>query len=229
MKKIILGAVCLGLLRGVSGEELRIQPVANKSVIEQTVVELHITQLAFDATAEKRHRKKIQEMEGHSVCSGVFIDSMGDILTAGHCAQGAANIEVETYNRQTYQAVIVATSSVHDLALLHVDKLNTPFIRPASSVIRGEQIFILGSPLAITDTLSTGIVAKLVGDVVLVDCSVLPGNSGSPVFNANGELIGIATAGFIVGLGVTHLNIVQSLDAVWFFVTQAFQRRTHGN
>lgn len=225
VKKVILSIVCLGLFRGLFAEEVKMQPVPDKPAVEQSVVELHITQLAFDTTAEKRRRKKIQEMAGHSVCSGVFLDNMGDILTAGHCAQGVSAIEVETYNRQVYQAVIVATSSIHDLALLHIDKLNTPFMHLASSVTRGEPIFILGSPLAINDTLSTGIVAKLIGDVVLVDCSVLPGNSGSPVFNTNRELVGIATAGFIVGLGVTHLNIIQSLDAVWFFVTETLQRR----
>jgi S1-C subfamily serine protease len=44
--------------------------------------------------------------------------------------------------------------------------------------------------------------------------AVLPGNSGGPVLNEEGQLLGIATAGFIVFYGTTHLNVMQSLDAI---------------
>lgn len=191
--------------------------------IEQAVVELRITRPEFHASADakyKKHRK--EDMMGQGVCSGSFIDDQGDIITAGHCAADATSIDVITYDQRRYAAIVVATSSIHDLALLHIDRLNTTALRPAAQVTRGEQIFILGSPLAITDTLSTGIVAKIAGDTILVDCSALPGNSGSPVFNSRNELVGVLTAGYIVGLGTTHLNIIQSIDAVWYFVSRAF-------
>ena len=88
---------------------------------------------------------------------------------------------------------------------------------------QGETIFILGSPLAFTGTLSTGIIAKVDGDVLLLDCGVLPGNSGSAVYNTRGEMVGVATAGYIVGMGTTHLNVAQSLDAVIYFVIRALR------
>ncbi len=187
---------------------------------EQAVVELRITRRELVVTADTHYRTRTQDL-GQGVCSGSFIDNNGDILTAGHCARNAIEIDVITYDQQHYEAVIVATSSLHDLALLHIDRRNTAHFDPAPSVTRGEQIFILGSPLAITNTLTTGIIAKIDGDVTYVDCGALPGNSGSAVYNTKGEMVGVLTAGFIVGMGTTHLNVIQSIDAAWFFVTRA--------
>lgn len=186
--------------------------------VEQKVVELHITERVVSADEKSRRKTNVVNLSGRATCSGAFIDGVGDILTAGHCARNVESIEVVTYDNQTYDAVVVATSSVHDLALIHIDRLHTDYFSPATSITRGEKIFVLGSPLAITNTLSTGIIAKLGGDITLIDCSALPGNSGSPVFDENNKLVGILTAGYIVGLGTTHLNLAQSLDSVMFFL-----------
>lgn len=197
--------------------------------VENRIVELHIFHKEKEPepiTNSKRIRSSgVINLPKGSVCSGSFIDSMGDIITAGHCAQNVDTIEVITFDKQEYEATIVAVSATHDLALLHIDKLNTPHFSPAQVIERGERIFILGSPLAITDTLSTGIIAKLAGDTTLVDCGALPGNSGSAVFDNNGDLVGVLTAGHVVMFGVTHLNIIQSLDAVYFFVQEALKGR----
>ncbi len=217
MKSLIVGLLMVGGVQVVQAEDT-VSPS-----IEQAVVELRITKHEYAHVADSKYKKKREDLMGQGVCSGSFISDHGDIITAGHCAQNAESIEVITYDNKHYAAVILATSSTHDLALLHIDRRNTVHFAPAAVVSRGEPIFILGSPLAITDTLSTGIVAKLGGDETLVDCSVLPGNSGSAVYNAKGEMIGVATAGFVVGMGMTHLNIIQSIDAVWYFVLRAFQ------
>lgn len=187
--------------------------------IGQAVVELHITRKTTGELTESRFRQKIEKF-GKAVCSGAFIDSAGDIITAGHCAADAAEIEVVTYDQQHYSATIVATSSIHDLALLHIDRQNTDHFKPATTIERGEKVSILGSPLGIPNTLSTGIIAKLDGDVTLLDCGALPGNSGSAVWDANGDLVGVLTAGYVVGMGTTHLNVMQSADAVWFFLAR---------
>lgn len=219
MNKLIMLAFVISGLQIAKAEE-NTSP-AGSLVVEQAVVELHITKKPLRAT-EERYKKKIEDFDGKAVCSGSFITNNGDILTAGHCANNAASIEVVTYDNKTYEAVIVATSTNHDLALLHIDRRNSAYFRLAQNVERGEKIFILGSPLAISNSLSTGIIAKLDGDVNLVDCSALPGNSGSAVYNENKELVGVLTAGYIVGMGTTHLNVIQSLDTVWFFLVRAF-------
>ncbi len=185
----------------ISGLQIANAEAPAPSPIEQRVVELRITRYPIGAESDTKYKKKTQDM-GTGVCSGSFIDDHGDIITAGHCAQNAESIEVLTYDGRRYNAIIVATTAVHDLALLHIDRLNTAHFNPASTVVRGEKVYILGSPLAITGTLSTGVVAKLAGDWTLLDCSVLPGNSGSAVYDENGDMVGVATAGFVVGMGV---------------------------
>ncbi len=198
---------------------LQIARAAEPTPIEQRVVELRITRQEFEPTNTRL--KKSKRDFGQGVCSGSFIDSSGDILTAGHCAAGASSIDVITYDGQRYAAVIVATSSTHDLALLHIDRVGTAAFAPAKQIVRGEKIFILGSPLAMSNTLSTGVIAKLNGDHTLLDCGALPGNSGSAVYDENGDMVGVLTAGYIVGMGTTHLNEAQSLTAVEFFLARA--------
>jgi S1-C subfamily serine protease len=216
MKKFIAALFVLSGLQIAKAEDA-------SAPVDQKVVELRITRPELGDAANSRFKHKKENMTGHGVCSGSFIDDQGDILTAGHCAADAIEIDVITYDQRRYQATIVATTSVHDLALLHIDRRHTAYFDPATDVAQGETIFILGSPLAFTGTLSTGIIAKVDGDVLLLDCGVLPGNSGSAVYNTRGEMVGVATAGYIVGMGTTHLNVAQSLDAVIYFVIRALR------
>jgi len=195
--------------------------------VEQKVVEIHMTMKEMPTAQEQKKRKgKATTLPfSHATCSGSFIDGMGDILTARHCVDGFDSWDVVTYDGRNYKATVVATSTVHDLALIHIDRRNTPYFEPAEEVTRGETIFVLGSPLGITDTLSTGVIARFDGDVTLLDCSALPGNSGGPVYDKDGKLVGVLNAGFIVMFGVTHLNMAQGIDAVVFFVAEALAKR----
>lgn len=186
--------------------------------VEEKVVEVHMIREAV--YLGENNFEELSPFPGKGTCSGAFISNKGDIITAKHCVDGVKEIEVQTFDRQSYKAVIVSTSIVHDLALIHIDRRNTPYFVLASSITRGERITTIGSPLAITDTMSVGIVARIDGDILLVDCSVIPGNSGGPIFNAKEELVGIASAGFVVMQGVTHLNIAQGIDAIYFFLQE---------
>lgn len=188
------------------------------TVAREKVVELKITHYEVEAVVESKHSKKQRmDMDRHFFCSGAFVDSQGDILTARHCTELADKIVAVDSNGSEYRAVVVATSAIHDLALIRIDKLNTPFFKLADHVNVGEVIYVMGSPLGVTGALSTGIIAKLNGDETYIDAGVLPGNSGGPAFNENGELVGITTAGLICLLGTTHLNIMQSIEAIYGF------------
>jgi S1-C subfamily serine protease len=190
--------------------------------VEQKIVELHITRLVEIPDYPEASKKKKAIFNGsrevHYVCSGAFINDHGDILTAKHCTRDIDSIEVETFDKQHYAAIVSSVSVAHDMAVIHIDRSNTQHFVLAKEIKRGQKIHIIGSPLGIEDTYSEGVIAKIDGDHILLDCGVLPGNSGSTVFDDDGKLVGIATAGFIVGFGVTHLNIAQSLDAVRFFL-----------
>lgn len=210
---------------------IALNPVVSPPIripVEQKVVEIKMisnpTVPAIEDIKKKRKREALP-LTRRGGCSGAFINNQGDILTAKHCVDGYDKFYVQTFDRRVYEATVIATSPVHDLALIHIDRRNTAYFELSDTLTRGEQIFTLGSPLGITDTLSTGIVAHIDGDEVFIDCSALPGNSGGPLFNKEEKLVGVVTAGLIVLFGTTHLNIAQSLDAVSFFIKENVRRK----
>ncbi len=185
------------------------------------VVELHITFAPTADNAVKKQRKTMMLTKSNqAICSGSFVSEYGHVLTARHCVQDTDSIDVITADGQQYHASVVAISSSQDLAVVQIGRTNTPYFRLASIVAAGEKVFILGSPLGITNLLTEGTVAKLYGDVTLLDCTALPGNSGGPVFNKNGELIGVLTAMIVVYLGPSHVTVAQSIDSVKYFFSE---------
>ncbi len=186
--------------------------------VEEKVVELRIYKKEKAQANESKRRIEKRKKLNNGTCSGAFISRMGHVLTAKHCVDGDAVIEVVTHDSRVYKAIVLGVSSRHDLALIHIARRDTPFFKLAKSVQRGQTIFVLGSPLAISNVLTTGIVARIDGDLTFLDCSVLPGNSGGPVIDANGQLVGIVTNVFIVFFGVTHLSVAQGIDAIAFFL-----------
>lgn len=212
-----------GFIPFIVPNEILVEPV------DQKVVELLIrTEDKPEEIKNKKKQKLAQKLPfpdfrtGQAICSGAFVTNDGDILTAKHCIHTDAEIFVKTYDSQVYKATVKSTSPIHDLALIHIDKLDTPYFQLAQSVVREEKIFVFGSPLGITSTISTGIIAKLSGDLLLLDCSALPGNSGGPIFNETKELVGILTNVYVVGFGVTHLTVAQGKDAVFFFLKKVY-------
>ena len=139
--------------------------------------------------------------------SGFVYSADGLIATNTHVVEGAGRIYV-TLNgdEQQYEAEVVATDSYSDLAILKIDKTGlTPVKFGSSSSLRlGDTVFVIGSPYngLFANSVSSGIVSGLNREMVLnsatqtfiqTDAAVNPGNSGGPMFNANGELVGIIT------------------------------------
>ncbi len=197
---------------------------------EAKVVEIHMTGHSASKDAEETKRRGRREtmplMDHSALCSGEFITPQGHVLTAKHCVEGFDSFDVVTSDGSHYTATVTAVSPTHDLALLHVDCLYPAYFALARETHKGDHIRVMGSPLAITGVTTEGYIAKKDGDTLLLDCGVLPGNSGGPVVNDAGELVGVATAGFVVLFGMTHLNIAQSADAVYHFMTQTAHART---
>ena len=139
--------------------------------------------------------------------SGFVYSADGLIATNNHVVEGAGRIYV-TLNgdEQQYEAEVVATDSYSDLAILKIDKTGlTPVKFGSSSSLRlGDTVFVIGSPYngLFANSVSSGIVSGLNREMVLnsatqtfiqTDAAVNPGNSGGPMFNANGELVCIIT------------------------------------
>lgn len=94
------------------------------------------------------------------------------------------------------KAKLIKVSKDHDLALLKLDNYATPFLTLASRKYpkQGAKVFAIGSPLGITDSLTSGIITKASRDALFTDTQILPGNSGGPLINTDGKVIGVNTA-----------------------------------
>ena len=94
------------------------------------------------------------------------------------------------------KAKLVKISKDHDLALLKLDNYSTPFLPLAERQRprQGTRVFAIGSPLGVTDSLTSGIVTKSSRDHLYTDTQILPGNSGGPLIDAEGLVLGVNTA-----------------------------------
>jgi S1-C subfamily serine protease len=153
--------------------------------------------------------------------SGVIISKDGQVLTAAHVVQTADRIKVHIGESQVIDADVVRSDPAADVALL---KLEVPPVEvtPAKmgnsdKVEVGDQVFVVGAPLGITHTLTVGHVSARrrpdamlsgfsVAELFQTDAAINQGNSGGPMFNAAGEVVGIVshivtTSGGHEGLG----------------------------
>jgi len=145
------------------------------------------------------------DLKGEPLISGSgFFVRPGEVMTNVHVIKGAHRVEIHTLEGKgrTYQvAGALAIDEEADLALLKVDlpaERSRPL--PMSSTLpdEGEQIFVIGNPLRLEGSVSNGIVSAIrevpdLGRIIQVTAPVSHGNSGSPLFNMRGEVIGIVT------------------------------------
>lgn len=139
--------------------------------------------------------------------SGVIISKDGYIITNTHVIENASSIEVTTNNNKTYQADLIGSDEVSDIAVLKiVGKETFPYIRFADSdqTKIGEWVLAVGNPFNLTSTVTAGIISAKSRDLndsdsknqsfIQTDAAVNSGNSGGALVNTNGDLIGINTA-----------------------------------
>jgi len=141
--------------------------------------------------------------------SGVVVDQDGHILTNFHVVQGASNVTVQLADGTVGQGEVVGTDPANDLAVVRTDIARDQLV-PAdfadSDKVRvGEPVFAIGNPFSLDFSVTSGIVSAVererAGDlgrairgVIQTDAAVNPGNSGGPLFNAAGQVIGINTS-----------------------------------
>jgi S1-C subfamily serine protease len=148
-----------------------------------------------------------QEIVGQSFGAGVLLDANQDgylFATANHVATHAAvrdggpppHVMVTTAAGVWSTADVVAASVPLDMALLWVPRHSGQgkFIQPISEAVDGEAIFVIGHPEGLKYTLSTGLVSGLHDKVIQISAAVSPGNSGGPVYDSHGELVGIVSS-----------------------------------
>ena len=145
---------------------------------------------------------------GYSAGSGFIISSDGYVVTNYHVIDGGTKVTVTTHNDEEYEAEIVGYEDSNDLALLKVDKENLPHVTlGSSSDLRvGEQVVAIGNVLStFASSLTAGYVSgvdRVVNtegtamNMIQTDAAINSGNSGGPLFNMKGEVVGITTAKF---------------------------------
>ena len=141
--------------------------------------------------------------------SGVIVRPDGYIVTNNHVVANATSIEVTLNDNKTYEAKIVGTDPVTDVALIKVDATDLPFIEFADSdkLRLGEWVLAIGSPMGeeLRSTITAGIVSAKgrsmpsngefkIESFIQTDAAVNPGNSGGALVNKQGQLVGINTA-----------------------------------
>ena len=141
-----------------------------------------------------------------STGSGFIITADGYVVTNHHVVEGNGTITVVTTDGTEYAAVLVGADDANDVALLKVEAENLRYAKLGSSsdMIVGDQVVAIGNPLGeLTSTLTVGYISAKERDVTTegfainmlqTDAAINSGNSGGPLFNMRGEVIGITTA-----------------------------------
>jgi len=132
--------------------------------------------------------------------SGFIVSPDGVILTNAHVVRDASEVTVKLQDRREYRAKVLGSDPKTDVAVLKIDAKNLPVVPVGNTrnLQVGEWVLAIGSPFGLESTVTAGVVSakgrSLPGDSVpfiQTDVAVNPGNSGGPLFNTKGEVVGI--------------------------------------
>lgn len=152
-----------------------------------------------------------QITSGISSGSGFILSEDGYVVTNNHVVENAVSVSVTTYDGNEYAATIVGTDSTNDVAVLKIAQEDLPnqglspvTLGSSDDLIVGDQVVAIGNPLGeLTSTMTVGYVSAKDRDVttdgttinmIQTDAAINSGNSGGPLFNMKGEVVGITTA-----------------------------------
>ena len=153
--------------------------------------------------------------------SGFVIDAQGHILTNYHVVEDAQTIEVTLGDQSHYKAKYIGADTRNDIALIQINpgshKLVTLPLGDSRSLLVGQRVLAIGDPFGFQSTLTTGVVSSLgrtvqtgdntfIDEAIQTDAAINRGNSGGPLLNTHGEVIGInsaiyAPSGTTAGIG----------------------------
>jgi serine protease Do len=157
--------------------------------------------------------KRFQQGQGHrggnaqrevpvrGMGSGFIVGADGIIMTNAHVVKDASEVTVKLTDRREYRAKVLGSDPKTDIAILKIDARNLPVVTLGSTknLEVGEWVLAIGSPFGFDNTVTAGVVSakgrSLPDDsavpFIQTDVAVNPGNSGGPLFNARGEVVGI--------------------------------------
>ncbi|MDH4093916.1 MAG: DegQ family serine endoprotease [Betaproteobacteria bacterium] len=154
--------------------------------------------------------------------SGFIVDADGIVLTNAHVVQNATEVTVKLTDRREFRAKVLGTDPATDVAVLRIEAKNLPAVRlgePDRAQV-GDWVVAIGSPFGFENSVTAGIVSaksrSLPGDTyvpfIQTDVAVNPGNSGGPLFNLAGEVIGINSQIYSRSGGYQGLSFAIPID-----------------
>jgi S1-C subfamily serine protease len=177
---------------------IRVYKLANPSVVN------------IDTSIVQYDRFFMSPIPGQGSGSGSIIDDQGHILTNFHVVEGARKIEVTFASNNTYSATLIGQDAEQDIAILKVDapaEELKPITLGRSDYLRvGQRAYVLGNPFGLDGTLTTGIISSLnrtlgsrvegrsMESIIQTDAAMNPGNSGGPLLDSAGRMIGMNVA-----------------------------------
>ena len=155
--------------------------------------------------------------QGESLGSGFVYDDQGHILTNYHVVEGASQLEVDFTSGYKIYGTVIGTDLDSDLAVVKVNaptsELHPLPLGDSNSLKVGQTVIAIGNPFGLSGSMTTGIISALgrtldsareapgstgsfftAGDIIQTDAAINPGNSGGPLFNLDGEVVGINRA-----------------------------------
>jgi serine protease Do len=177
----------------------------------------------------KNGKQAPQEKEVPSgLGSGFIITQDGYIMTNAHVVDGASEVYVKLNDKREFKAKVIGSDQRTDVALIKIESTNLPRLnRGDSEKIRaGEWVIAIGSPFDLDNTVTAGIISSKLRDtgdylpLIQTDVAVNPGNSGGPLINMRGEVIGINSQIYSRSGGYMGISFAIPIDEAMRVVEQ---------
>jgi S1-C subfamily serine protease len=218
-------------------------PAASLSELEQTVTGIYervSPSVVFIVAETAARTSPTGTFPTQGAGSGIVIDDQGHILTNNHVVAGAQTLEVTLSDGTTAPATLVGRDPGNDLAIIKIDvpkeKLTVASLGDSDALKPGQLAIAIGSPFGLEGTVTVGFVSatgryrstssRPIKNMIQTDAAVNPGNSGGPLINSKGEVVGITTSIESPVLGSVGVGFAVPINAAKTGLTQMLAGET---
>lgn len=228
---------CVGFLVTIFATGCAVLPGAAEHSLDQRVHDVRTAPSTCPVCAlyTLHHESVVRIISDDGFGAGVIINTDGDVLTSAHVVKGGETIIVQTYDLQGHAAHVVLIDEEMDLAVLRTDSTSSTW-RPieldgTEHLSVGISVYVIGHPMGLGWTVSQGIISALraageAGPTALIqtDATISPGNSGGPLLDDRGRLVGIVRSK-LVGPGIGNIGFAVPLPEVDRFLDRLEPRQ----